>query len=307
MARANFLQPARLSLVDEWVGFRPRGVPRRGARLDIGVFADGQRQGYSVTAEIFPARMDEVTRLAADAWELLFTLGKTRTDSLIEVASAIDALQREAAAGSAGGHRDRRRGRARRWSANDPPGGAASGRGSSPGRSCPTAIILVAVALVTFYAYQRVTEDLVVQRNREVTRLSASQLAGGSGRLRPGARRPRAHAGPRVRAIPRRSARRSGGRQPTGGVRRGRGGARLARGVRRFAARSDRRARAGARLVVAVVLQADPPFGPARPTATSSPTARRRGGDRRRRPHHVGAGASSSVRSPACSAPGRPR
>ena len=43
----------------------------------------------------------------------------------------------------------------------------------------PTAIILVAVALVTFYAYQRVTEDLVVQRNREVTRLSASQLATG--------------------------------------------------------------------------------------------------------------------------------
>ena len=43
----------------------------------------------------------------------------------------------------------------------------------------PTAIILVAVALVTFYAYQRVTEDLVVQRNREVTRLSAAQLAGG--------------------------------------------------------------------------------------------------------------------------------
>ncbi len=43
----------------------------------------------------------------------------------------------------------------------------------------PTAIILVAVALVTFHAYQRVTEDLVVQRNREVTRLSAAQVAGG--------------------------------------------------------------------------------------------------------------------------------
>lgn len=40
----------------------------------------------------------------------------------------------------------------------------------------PTTIILVAVALVTFYAYQRTTEDLVVSRNREVARLSASQL-----------------------------------------------------------------------------------------------------------------------------------
>ncbi len=42
----------------------------------------------------------------------------------------------------------------------------------------PTAIILLAVALVTFYAYQQVTEDLVVGRNREVTRFSAGQLAG---------------------------------------------------------------------------------------------------------------------------------
>jgi nitrate/nitrite-specific signal transduction histidine kinase len=41
----------------------------------------------------------------------------------------------------------------------------------------PTAIILVAVALVTFYAYQRVTEELVIQRDQEVIRLSAGQLA----------------------------------------------------------------------------------------------------------------------------------
>ncbi len=41
----------------------------------------------------------------------------------------------------------------------------------------PTAIIMLAVALTTYYAYQRVTEELVVGRNREVTRLSASQLS----------------------------------------------------------------------------------------------------------------------------------
>jgi nitrate/nitrite-specific signal transduction histidine kinase len=41
----------------------------------------------------------------------------------------------------------------------------------------PTAAILVAVALVTFIAYQRVTEDLVVERDQEVTRLSAGQVA----------------------------------------------------------------------------------------------------------------------------------
>jgi hypothetical protein len=41
----------------------------------------------------------------------------------------------------------------------------------------PTAIILLAVALVTFTAYQRVAEDLAIERDQELIRLSASQLA----------------------------------------------------------------------------------------------------------------------------------
>lgn len=41
----------------------------------------------------------------------------------------------------------------------------------------PTAIILVAVALVNFYAYQQVTEELVIERDVEVNRLSASQFS----------------------------------------------------------------------------------------------------------------------------------
>jgi signal transduction histidine kinase/HAMP domain-containing protein len=41
----------------------------------------------------------------------------------------------------------------------------------------PTAIILVAVALVTYYAYQQVTETLVFERDQDLTRLSARQLA----------------------------------------------------------------------------------------------------------------------------------
>lgn len=40
----------------------------------------------------------------------------------------------------------------------------------------PTTIILLAVALGMFYAYQRVTEDLVVGRNQQLARLSAGQL-----------------------------------------------------------------------------------------------------------------------------------
>jgi len=40
----------------------------------------------------------------------------------------------------------------------------------------PTMIILGAVAVVIFYAYQDVTEDLVIERNRELTRLTAGQF-----------------------------------------------------------------------------------------------------------------------------------
>jgi nitrate/nitrite-specific signal transduction histidine kinase len=41
----------------------------------------------------------------------------------------------------------------------------------------PTAIILVAVALISLYAYQRGAENLVIERDRDLTRLSASLLA----------------------------------------------------------------------------------------------------------------------------------
>ena len=41
----------------------------------------------------------------------------------------------------------------------------------------PTAIILVAVALVNFNSYQNVTEDLVVERDRDLTQLWAGQIA----------------------------------------------------------------------------------------------------------------------------------
>ena len=40
----------------------------------------------------------------------------------------------------------------------------------------PTALILLAVALVTFVAYQQVTQDLVIERDRDLIRLSAGQL-----------------------------------------------------------------------------------------------------------------------------------
>ena len=42
----------------------------------------------------------------------------------------------------------------------------------------PTLVILAAVALVTYLSYQRVTDDLVLAKNQELTRLSAGQLNG---------------------------------------------------------------------------------------------------------------------------------
>ncbi len=43
----------------------------------------------------------------------------------------------------------------------------------------PTAIILLLVALTTYISYQNVTEDVAIQRDAELTRLSASELSSG--------------------------------------------------------------------------------------------------------------------------------
>ncbi|MGD9101042.1 MAG: extracellular solute-binding protein, partial [Anaerolineae bacterium] len=75
MARANFLQPARASLVDEWVGFIREEFPQQARDVDIAAFADGHVKGYSVTAEIF-AHMSEAKRLTYEAWNQIFTLGQ---------------------------------------------------------------------------------------------------------------------------------------------------------------------------------------------------------------------------------------
>jgi signal transduction histidine kinase len=43
----------------------------------------------------------------------------------------------------------------------------------------PTALILLVVALTTYYAYQQVTEDFAIQRDIELTRLSAGEISSG--------------------------------------------------------------------------------------------------------------------------------
>jgi len=92
MARANFLQPARASLVPDWVEYIRQEFPEQTKDLDIAAFADGQINGYSVTAEIFP-NMAVAQRLASAAWQEIFVLGQAPVRRMIEVSREIEAAQ----------------------------------------------------------------------------------------------------------------------------------------------------------------------------------------------------------------------
>jgi multiple sugar transport system substrate-binding protein len=94
MAKANFLQPARASLVDQWVKIVQDEYPQSTKDLDIAVFADGHLQGYSVTAEAFP-NMDDAIRLAYAAWDQIFTLGQAQVEIMKDVSLKIQELQKD--------------------------------------------------------------------------------------------------------------------------------------------------------------------------------------------------------------------
>jgi multiple sugar transport system substrate-binding protein len=92
MAEANFLQPARVSLVDQWVNFILEGFPEKTEGVDIAAFADGHINGYSVTAEI-ATNMAEVSQLTSAAWDRIFTLGEAPVEDMIEVCRQIETSQ----------------------------------------------------------------------------------------------------------------------------------------------------------------------------------------------------------------------
>ena len=92
MARANFLQPARASLLADWENFIRAQFPQQTEELDIAAFADGHLKGYSVTAEIFP-NMDDAKRLAYDAWDQILTLGQAPVDIMEDVSDQIQNAQ----------------------------------------------------------------------------------------------------------------------------------------------------------------------------------------------------------------------
>ena len=92
MARAHFLQPARASLVDDWIGYIRAEFPDKAKDMDIAAFADGHLKGYSVVAETF-ANMAEATRIAYAAWEQIFTLGSARVETMIAASAEIERAQ----------------------------------------------------------------------------------------------------------------------------------------------------------------------------------------------------------------------
>jgi len=92
MARANFLQPARASLVDEWVQYVRKEFPDKAKDVDIATFADGHIQGYSVVAEVF-SNMEDAKRITYAAWEKIFTLGQSPVDVMVDASREIEAAQ----------------------------------------------------------------------------------------------------------------------------------------------------------------------------------------------------------------------
>lgn len=93
MAEANFLQPARSTLVGDWANFVRAEFPEASTDLDLEAFADGQIRGYSVTAEVF-ANMQGVRTATDAAFEDILTLGLVPAqERLSQACEQIELLQ----------------------------------------------------------------------------------------------------------------------------------------------------------------------------------------------------------------------
>lgn len=95
MAGANLLQPARRSLVDEWISLVREAFPDSARQMDIAAFAEGHNEGYSVTAEIF-ANMAVAKALAYEAWDEILVLGREPVEAMEAISQEINSAQRGA-------------------------------------------------------------------------------------------------------------------------------------------------------------------------------------------------------------------
>ncbi|MEZ4861457.1 MAG: sugar ABC transporter substrate-binding protein [Caldilineaceae bacterium] len=92
MAKANFLQPARASLVNAWIDFVRAEFPDKAAEIDLAAFADGHLHGYSVTVEI-AENMVQVQPEVVGAFEKVFTLDQEPVDYLRIICAEINRRQ----------------------------------------------------------------------------------------------------------------------------------------------------------------------------------------------------------------------
>lgn len=81
MARTHLLQPARASLVEEWVRDVREQFPAA-AELDVAAFAHGHVNHYSVVAEILENNMADAKSISYQVWDRVFTLGLTSVDEI---------------------------------------------------------------------------------------------------------------------------------------------------------------------------------------------------------------------------------
>jgi multiple sugar transport system substrate-binding protein len=93
MAKAHFLQPARSSLVEDWIGYIHEEYPEKTKDMGLAAFADGHRRGYSVVAEIF-SNQDDAKRVASDAWNQVFTLHQATIEQMRTASEEINEAQR---------------------------------------------------------------------------------------------------------------------------------------------------------------------------------------------------------------------
>ncbi len=93
MAQAQFLQPARASLVGEWVRFIAEQFPAQTHNVEIAAFAEGHLKGYSVIAETF-ANQEDAQRLASNTWQQVLTLGQAPVEQIKPLSREIEAAQR---------------------------------------------------------------------------------------------------------------------------------------------------------------------------------------------------------------------
>jgi multiple sugar transport system substrate-binding protein len=92
MARAHFLQPARASLVEDWIGYIRKEFPEKTKDVNLAAFADGHIKGYSVTSEIF-ADMAAAKQIAYTAWDQIFALGVAPVEIVQDACREIEAVQ----------------------------------------------------------------------------------------------------------------------------------------------------------------------------------------------------------------------